>query len=975
MSEPKLISPMLDQFAMGDPISDHHGVRCCPAMKNDSDDRYIVKIISIPSSQTQLDALLLTGAYPDAASALAYFKSLADETVEEVNTLQKLSGLDGFIPYEQVQVVPMEDQTGYDVYLLSPYRRTLTKHFMRNPMTHLSAINLGLDLCAALAVCRRSGYLCADLKPNNIFVTPEQNFKIGDIGFVRMDALKYASLPDKYRSAYTAPEVKDAFSSLNDKLDVYALGLILYQAYNNGELPFTGDTAPDDVFAPPMFADYEMSEIILKACAPDPADRWQDPVEMGQALVGYMQRNGANDTPIVLPAPVIEDIEIPDTDTLISEEGPAAAEIAEEASAESESSEPEEIFHEDPEGNLTFLEALESNEIVLEQEESEIAYETLTDETSQILSQADELAELSVPDPVVAPEPIEIVIPEPALPEEEEPSEEAPEEASEEVTEESFEELLDYDDCRDEDEDADEVPDPQPEKKKSSRKWLGILIPVLLFLAVLAAGVYYYINYYLQPIESVKTVGNEDTLTVYVDTRIDESKLTVICSDAYGTQIPAPVTDGKAVFTNLTPDTGYNIYVQIEGFHKLTGQTSTEYSTPAQTTIVQFNAVTGSEDGSVILSFTVDGKDSESWQVTYAAEGEEPKTEIFSAHTVTLTGLDVDKVYTFTLSSDEDLYLTGIEQITYTASELIYAEALQVVSCVDNKLTAVWSAPADVTVDSWTVRCYNNADYNETVITPNTTAVFENLDHTGGFTVEVVAAGMSVSQRVYVPENSVTVTDLKADSLTSAGISLSWNTSQPVPDNGWVLHYRIDGTEIQSTVTCKENSANISPVIPGCSYTVTLQDNNGNDLLGGQIICAVPEATDFTGTYNSQRVTRNNLNFRMCKETSWSSGRYVNAEYTTTFALNQKASFVVRLGTGTTSRRVSTSTNISYVIYNAEGKIVSFADQTYAWTDLWNGLGYCKLDVPNMPEAAGTYTVHIYFNGMLANEETFTVTA
>ena len=78
MSEIKLISPMLDGFLMGDPISEHNGVRCCPAMKNDSDDRYIVKIISNPATQTQLDALILSGAYPDAASAKTYYKQLAD---------------------------------------------------------------------------------------------------------------------------------------------------------------------------------------------------------------------------------------------------------------------------------------------------------------------------------------------------------------------------------------------------------------------------------------------------------------------------------------------------------------------------------------------------------------------------------------------------------------------------------------------------------------------------------------------------------------------------------------------------------------------------------------------------------------------------------------------------------------------------------------------------------------------------------
>ena len=74
MSDPKIISPLLDGFAMGAPISSHHGVRCCPAMRQNSDSKYIVKVLSFPASQVQLDALLLTGAYTDKNSALAYFK-------------------------------------------------------------------------------------------------------------------------------------------------------------------------------------------------------------------------------------------------------------------------------------------------------------------------------------------------------------------------------------------------------------------------------------------------------------------------------------------------------------------------------------------------------------------------------------------------------------------------------------------------------------------------------------------------------------------------------------------------------------------------------------------------------------------------------------------------------------------------------------------------------------------------------------
>ena len=56
-----------------------------------------------------------------------------------------------------------------DLWVLSPYRTTLTAYAKRNAMTHLNAVNLGIDLCAALTLCRKAGYLYQNLKPENIF--------------------------------------------------------------------------------------------------------------------------------------------------------------------------------------------------------------------------------------------------------------------------------------------------------------------------------------------------------------------------------------------------------------------------------------------------------------------------------------------------------------------------------------------------------------------------------------------------------------------------------------------------------------------------------------------------------------------------------------------------------------------------------------------------------------------------------------
>ena len=208
MSDKKLISPLLDGFTLGNPMSSRSGVRCYPAIKENTDKKYIVKVISIPASQVQLDALLLTGAYKDPGEAMDYFKAQTDGIVAEAEILQKLARLEGFLPYEGWQVEPMENGLlGYRIFLVSSFKRTLDKFMHRTPVTHLQAVNLGLDLCAALAICRRAGMMYVDLKPTNIFMSEGKEYRIGDLGFVKLDALKFTpcrrstSAPTPHRSS------------------------------------------------------------------------------------------------------------------------------------------------------------------------------------------------------------------------------------------------------------------------------------------------------------------------------------------------------------------------------------------------------------------------------------------------------------------------------------------------------------------------------------------------------------------------------------------------------------------------------------------------------------------------------------------------------------------------------------------------------------------------------------------------------
>lgn len=932
MSDKKLVSPLLDGFVMGDAMSNHDGVCCCPAMKENTDDKYIVKIISVPPSQKQLDALLLTGACKDAAAATEYFKSLADEVVKEAKLLQQLGKLEGFLPYDNWQIVPMDhNDLGYEIYLVGSYKQSLEKYLRRNTMTHLSAVKLGLDLCAALSICRRAGYVHVDLKPSNIFRHGDGEYRIGDLGFVKLSSLKYASLPSKYRSRYTPPELHDEMATLNPTADIYAVGLILYQIYNNGQLPFS-QQAPHEPLPAPANADYELAEIILKACHPNPRNRWQTPIELGQELANYMQRNEVSDTPIVPPAadPQPEEPEVADE----AEETPAA--VSEE---------------------LSFMEDMVSDETAPgASEEDDQSDAPMSDEVSNILAQAEDLISHELPVPDLESE----TESEPDINTEESPCEEAENGDSE-----------DDEDEDDEEEEDIEINDgiSSDSGSKRSHGWIAAIVIVLLLSLIGGSAYYYYNTYYLLPIDKMNIHVLEDTITVELETDANESLLTVVCTDTYGNTQTQNVSGKKAVFTGLNSDTLYNITVNASGFHKTSQSNSGSCHTAKQTKILDITAKTGTEDGSVILNFTVNGPEIQDWIVEYSTEDEETGSINFTGHTVTVTGLTVGKTYTFTLTpaTESELWLVGSNTLDYTASKIVMAENLSITSCTDGVLTAQWNVPEDVSADSWNVRCYSESGYDKTITTTELSAQFDEIDETSAYTVEVTADGMTQSSRAFVSANPTTITDIQVSG--SDKLTISWTYSGNTPDGGWLLLYSINGGKTSDVIKCTDANGVIEQSIPKATYQFTIQAADGSTVFGGSGSYTCPQAADF----NQYSLSNDEILVSLCKTPSKSGWTYKNvSEYVNTYSVGDKISMV--LYTSARFYRPSEDVKISFIIRDADGNVLLdlMSSKTTDWRSIWND-GYAYLDLPTVPDAPGAYTVDLYFNDSFVLTKKFTI--
>lgn len=957
MSEAKLISPLLDGFLMGSSMSDHNGVACYPAMKEDSDRKFIVKVISVPESQKQLDALLLAGAYRKPDEARKYFKELSDGVIAEAETLQTLSKLEGFLPYEGWQIEEMEHHdVGYQVYLLGSYEKSLEKHMRRTMLTHLQAINLGLDLCSALATVRRAGYIYADLKPTNIFFGEDKRCRIGDLGFISLDALRYTALPKKYISSYTPRELLDPMAELNTTLDTYALGMVLYQIYNDGQLPEEPEQ-PLQGFPTPVNADYELAEIILKAMSPKAEDRYKDPQEMGSALAAYMQRNSVNETPVTPPSTVIYDPADQVREEPVPEE-PQEEEAPQEPTIEQ--------IEEDVQQELTEPPA---DETVPTAEDAPAPEEpiTLSQDTTAIMAQAEELLSQEVPAGV------ELDYPEEGTPDPFAAFLAGEEDWTQPPVEEPREEFL-----------PDPIYDAAREaeaaiKPKKSHKALKIVSWILVLTLILGGlgggGFYYYTTYYLQTIDALTVAGNQTGLSVTVETAVDSSELVVACIDTYGNALRQPLVNGSAQFTDLQPNSVYRIVLEPKGPHKLVGATSDLFITENRTSVLNFKAMAGTEEGSVMLDFTVDGPEPNEWTIVYSTEGEEPRDEIFSGHNVTVKGLTLGKTYTFHLQTDDNTQVVGDNQVLeFTVSAPMMAENLVLNSDGADGILVTWDIPEGGEDTVWMVHCFNDSGYDQTITATTNSARIPGVDTTASYIVEVTAQGMAQGARATMSANPITVSNVKVDDSERGKLTVTWEYSGEAPEGGWLLSYGIDSQETQTVIQCQEAQAVISPRVPNAKYHFVIQTSEGASIFNNTYDYESAAAEPFSDfSLSAKDITAKLL--KTPKNKDWNASTIKSSSYATSFIPGDPVSMVLHASRDFYLPK--DTVQALYVLRDAEGKVLSkmITKEELNWSDLWMGGDYhdAELDLPVMPFQEGNYTVEVYFNEALVASADFTI--
>ena len=169
---------------------------------------------------------------------------------------------------------------------------SLAERLQRGPLPIAQARSVAEQLCRALASAHAQGVVHCDVKPANVLLTTDGKVKVGDFGVARIAAgtSQASSATVAGTPRYMSPEQARGRSTTS-ATDVYSAGIVLYEMLA-GQPPFTRGSVVElglrhlQDQPPPLPARVPQSlrQVVGRALAKDPAERYRDGAQMAQAL-------------------------------------------------------------------------------------------------------------------------------------------------------------------------------------------------------------------------------------------------------------------------------------------------------------------------------------------------------------------------------------------------------------------------------------------------------------------------------------------------------------------------------------------------------------------------------------------------------------------------------------------------------------------------------------------------------------------
>lgn len=190
----------------------------------------------------------------------------------------------------------------------------------RGGLTLPEVIDIMTQLTSAIACAHDSNIIHRDIKPQNVLIKEDGIVKITDFGIaMALNSNELTQTNSVMGSVHYLPPEQANGKGATLKSDIYSLGIVMFELLT-GQLPFKGDNAVEiaikqmknqipSVCSINKLIPQSVENIILKACAKNPKNRYNTVVEMYNDIETCLDEERMNEKRHVYQYSETEDIE------------------------------------------------------------------------------------------------------------------------------------------------------------------------------------------------------------------------------------------------------------------------------------------------------------------------------------------------------------------------------------------------------------------------------------------------------------------------------------------------------------------------------------------------------------------------------------------------------------------------------------------------------------------------------------------
>ena len=200
-----------------------------------------------------------------------------------------------------------EDNGRYFIVMEYVNGKTLKSLIKKRGALNLNeAVDIMLQLTSGIACAHDSYIIHRDIKPQNVMILEDGRVKITDFGIaMALNNNELTQTNSVMGSVHYLPPEQASGSGSTIKSDIYSLGILMFELFT-GKVPFKGDNAveiaikhmknpiPSICSINPNIPQ-SIENIILKACAKNPKNRYDSVYEMYNDLKVALEPEHAND--------------------------------------------------------------------------------------------------------------------------------------------------------------------------------------------------------------------------------------------------------------------------------------------------------------------------------------------------------------------------------------------------------------------------------------------------------------------------------------------------------------------------------------------------------------------------------------------------------------------------------------------------------------------------------------------------------